>query len=130
MKRMAKSVGYAVSGLVHAVSTERNIQQFLIGFFIYCCIGVSVHFDIFEWVIVAFAAGCFLIVELINTAIERLADTVDDGEKKKNGGHYHTGIKQAKDVAAAASLIALIMVGVILVPILLSHVMSSWPVID
>lgn len=122
MKRIAKSVGFALSGFKHAVKTERNIQQFLGGLLVYCIVGLLLGYWIDEWVIVFMASTFFLMMELLNTAIERLADVVDDQEKKKNGGHYHQGIKQAKDVAAAASLFAFLMVGILLVLILSAHI--------
>lgn len=121
MRRMARSMGFALSGLVHAVRAERNIQQFLAGLLLYVCIGVYLGFWISEWIIVGFTSACFLIVELLNTAIERFADVVDDGEKTRRGGHFHIGIKQAKDVAAAASLVALVIVVLILGFILSTH---------
>lgn len=62
-------------------------------------------------IILSLLGGFFIVVELLNTAIERLADTFDDCEKKHRGGHYHPGIKMTKDVAASASLVALSMYG-------------------
>lgn len=125
MKRMMRSVGYALSGLRHAVGAERNIQQFLAGLVVYAFIGAILGFSSFEWFITVLATTGFLIVELLNTAIERLADAFDDGEKKRRGGHYHLGIKQAKDTAAAASLMALILVVLILGSLLAFHIVMS-----
>lgn len=64
--------------------------------------------------ILSLFGGFFVVIELLNTAIERLADTFDDYEKKHRGGHYHPGIKMTKDVGAAASLVALLLYGMCL----------------
>jgi len=72
-------------------------------------IGIWIRMDIFVLLSACIFAGFFVVIELLNTAIERLADTVDDCEKTHRGGHYHHGIKLTKDVAAAAALIALLL---------------------
>ena len=133
MKRIVRSMGYALSGLGHAVSEERNIRQFLIGLAVYVLAGVYVGFWPVEWIVVLVMATGFFIVELLNTSIERLGDAIDDAEKTRRGGHYHVGIKQAKDVAAAASLVALLLVVVILGSMLTVHVIvmnGPLPTID
>lgn len=122
MKRIVRSMGFALSGLRHAVHEERNIKQFLAGFVAYVLVGLYLGFWVVEWVIVTLTAAGFFIVELLNTAIERLGDAIDDAEKIKRGGHYHVGIKQAKDIAAAASLMALLVVVVVLGSILALHI--------
>lgn len=106
MKKTKQSLGFALAGLVHAVKAERNIRLFLIAHIVIIIVGAVVGLGAIEWVFIVLFAILFLITELINTSIERLADTLDDCEKKRNAGHYHPGIKQAKDVAAAASLLA------------------------
>ncbi len=122
MRKMMKSFGFSLSGLWHAISHERNIQLFLYGHAL--LILIAGYFRLFTkedaLLITIFAMG-FLITELINTSIERLADTVDDHEKRRNGGHFHVGIQQTKDVAAAASLIALTLEVIIIVYILVTN---------
>ncbi len=108
MKKSVQSLGHALRGLSHAVKEERNLRAFLIGHTILLLLGIIVRIDFLSLLIVTFIAGLFVAVELLNTAIERLADTVDDCKKTSLGGHYHIGIKQTKDVASAASLIMLI----------------------
>jgi len=107
MKRTAKSLGFALSGLAHAVKEERNVQLFLLANVVVVLAIIALRIHPSVMVLLVPCAGLFLMVELFNTAIERIADTIDDCEKKRNAGHYHPGIKQAKDVASAASLIAL-----------------------
>ncbi len=99
---------------MHAVRSESNIQKFLIAEVIVVLIGQWIGIFFIELFVVLLSGTMFFIVELFNTAIERLADTFDDEAKKHHAGHYHLGVKQTKDVAAAASLIALLVHGIII----------------
>ncbi len=124
MKRVVRSMGFALSGLQHAVRVERNIRQFLVCLIAYIGVGMYLQFWPLEWVIVALTSAMFLIVELLNTSIERLGDAIDDVEKKRRGGHFHLGIKQSKDIAAGASFITLLVVVFILGSLLSLHVVE------
>ncbi len=123
MKKSVQSLGHAIRGLVHALKHERNLRMFVLGHTVLLLIGIVVRVDILSLLIATFIAGLFVAVELLNTAIERLADTVDDCKKTNLGGHYHIGIKQTKDVASAASLIMLILYGISVVLIALPYVL-------
>ncbi|MSR67364.1 hypothetical protein EXS65_00855 [Candidatus Peribacteria bacterium] len=109
MKKSLVSLSHAIHGLTHAIKTERNLRFFVIGHLVLLLLALALKVDLFSMLASTFAAGLFVTVELLNTAIERLADTVDDCEKKRNAGHYHHGIKLTKDVGSAASLIMLIL---------------------
>ena len=109
MKKTFQSLGYAISGLVHAIKNERNLRSFLLVHLALLVLAILFHIDILSMLVLTFVAGLFVTVELLNTAIERLADTVDDAEKTRNGGHYHHGIKLTKDVSSAAALIMLLL---------------------
>lgn len=108
MKKSFNSLGHALRGLSHAIREERNLRAFILGHTALLLLGIILRIDILSLFLATFIAGLFITVELLNTAIERLADTIDDCEKKRNGGHYHLGIKQTKDVASAAALIMLV----------------------
>ncbi len=123
MKKAARSFGYAFSGFVHAIRSERNLRFFSFGHIALLCIGMIVRVDLLSLIIATFAASLFIVTELLNTAIERLADTVDDCEKTRLGGHFHIGIKQTKDVASAASLIMLTMYGCTIMLIALPYIL-------
>lgn len=109
MKKIAKSFGYSIEGLRAAWKEERNFRNFVIFHTVLCILGIVFRIDIISLIFLTFVAGFFLIVELLNTSLERLADAFDDEEKKNKGGHYHIGVKAAKDIGAAASLIALVL---------------------
>lgn len=105
MKRAKKSLGFAIEGLRHAVNTERNLRWFLLGHLGVCALFL-LSGDVLSVIVMSCVAGFFIVVELLNTALERLADTFDDCEKQSQCGHFHPGIKMTKDVAAGAALIA------------------------
>lgn len=109
MKKVVKSFGYSIQGLKAAWKEERNFRNFVIFHAVLCILGLTLRADLISLILLTFVAGIFLIVELLNTSLERLADAFDDQEKKIQGGHYHIGVKAAKDIGAAASLIALIL---------------------
>lgn len=123
MKKSFQSLGHALRGLSHAVQEERNLRFFIAGHVVLLLIGIIVRVDLLSLFLATFVAGFFVVTELLNTAIERLADTIDDREKTRNGGHYHLGIKQAKDVASAASLIMLILYGGCILLIALPYIL-------
>jgi len=121
MRKVAKSFGHALEGLVHALATERNLPLFLCSYFFVLILGSFLHIHTTDWVLIVGAGGGFLAVELLNTAIERLADTVDDEQKKIMGSHYHPGLKTTKDVASAASLVYLLTAIAIILIVFLPH---------
>jgi|CXWL01.1.fsa_nt_gi diacylglycerol kinase len=109
MRKMKRSLGYAITGLNHAFKHERNLRSFLWGYIVVLACGASLHLLTWEWLAIVFCGGIFLAVELLNTALERLTDVIDQNRKIEGGTTYHAGLKAAKDVAAAASLISLVM---------------------
>jgi len=60
--------------------------------------GVVLHLPLAAWGLLVFAIVLVLVTELLNTALETLVDLVSPGD--------HPLAKQAKDVAAAAVLVA------------------------
>lgn len=94
-------------------------------------LGVAPAQSILFILILSLVGGFFIVIELLNTAIERLADTFDDYEKKHRGGHYHPGIKMTKDVGASASLVALFLYGICLLNLLYGlYMITIFSVID
>lgn len=107
MKKMLHSMGFALSGLSLALKEERNIKLFCLG---ECIVVISLlvrglRADLWLWIVST--GALFVMIELLNTALEHLADTVHECEQCNHGTKYHIGIKHAKDTAAAASLVAL-----------------------
>ena len=100
IKKLLKSFKYAFSGIVTAIKNEQNMRiHFVVGNLI---IPFAYFFGISkaEWAMLVLAIGFVFFAELINTAIESLADAVT-----KENNEY---IKCAKDVAAGAVVISAI----------------------
>lgn len=97
--------------------------MFVLGHALLLLFGIVLRVDLLSLLVSTLVAGIFVSIELLNTAIERLADTVDDCEKTRLGGHFHVGIKQAKDVASAAALIMLAVYAACIVLIALPYVL-------
>lgn len=99
-KSIIDSFNYAVSGIIIAIKTEKNMLiHYLIAIII---IILSLFFDFSrtEFLLLLFAISLVLIAEMFNTAIERLVDLVTE--------EYHPLAALVKDVGAGAVLIAAI----------------------
>lgn len=108
MRLFAKSLGHALTGLRHALETERNLKYFLVGYLLILLAGLAAGLDPADWIAVIIASGVFFAIELLNTALERLVDTFDDYRKQMVGNNYHVGLKRTKDVASSAALMGLL----------------------
>jgi undecaprenol kinase/diacylglycerol kinase (ATP) len=98
MKKQLLSFKYAFNGFKIAIREEHNFRIHLIA--IVLVIAASYYFKISttEWLVILLSIGMVITGELINTAIENLADIISP--------EYNTQIKKAKDTAAAAVLFA------------------------
>lgn len=104
--KFSKSVFIALRGIAQGISKERNIKiQILIGFIV---IIVSLLLEIpkIEFIIILFISFFVIILELINTSIERLIDKISPQFDKDYG--------KIKDV----------MVGVVLSAVILSIIIG------
>jgi undecaprenol kinase len=99
--KLAKSFGHAFDGIKAAAKNEPNFQIHLIIATIVCIAGLAVGMSVVEWLILVFTIGFVLILELINTAVEAIVNLVSPD--------IHHQAKIAKDVSAAAVLIAAIL---------------------
>ncbi len=120
MKQFVSSFLYALEGIAHALSTERNLKFFSIGYVGSLIIGWILQIDQGEWPFIVFAGGMFLAVELVNTALERLADAFHDHSLKQDD-HYHESIKATKDIAAGASLVCAVVWVSVLILVFVPH---------
>lgn len=100
MKRQSfiSSVAHAVNGIIAAAGNERNFLIQLVAVIIITAMGIIFSVSPVQWMVIIACFGLVLSLELINTALEKLADAVT--------AEYHPLIKQAKDIAAGAVLLA------------------------
>ena len=97
MKRFFLSFKYAFEGIIFALKSERNIKIHLLAACIVVGLGFYFHIQKYEWLILILTIGIMIVVELINTAIERTVDLAS--------AEFHPLAKQAKDIAASACLV-------------------------
>ena len=98
MIKFIRSVYYAFSGIVSFIKNERN-------FAVQLCLAVVVvifgwYFNISqnEWLIILICIIMVLSLEMVNTAIEKLADVVQPS--------FHPVIRTVKDIAAGSVLVS------------------------
>jgi undecaprenol kinase len=90
--------GFALHGIAHAFTTEASLRaQAALGVLALLALLVLRPAALW-WALFLLAASTVLAAELLNTAIEQLADEL--------GGEHSEGIRIVKDCAAAAVLIA------------------------
>lgn len=96
-KRIA-SFGHAFRGVGAALRSEVHLRFHALATVV--VVGLGFYFDITrtEWALVAAAVGSVWSAELVNTAVEAVVDLVSPD--------YHPLAGKAKDVAAAAVLLA------------------------
>ncbi len=94
----AQRMGFALTGLVHAVRAERSLRTQLACLLLVVMALVYLQPPAVWWALVSLCAAGVLAAELFNTAIEHLADHVQPD--------LHPQIRIVKDCAAAAVLCA------------------------
>lgn len=98
IRKLIDSFNYAISGLIYALKTQRNMKiHFAIGSIVIIA-SLFMHFSKIELIVLFFAVVLVIIAEMINTAIEV---TVDLYTKT-----FHPLARIAKNVAAGAVLVA------------------------
>ena len=90
--------GYAFAGLGTAWRTQRNVRIHAVAAVAVVAAGALLRLAPLAWAVVALAIGLVLTAELVNTAVEACVDLVSPQD--------HPLAKAAKDVAAAAVLVA------------------------
>ena len=112
IKQRLQSFQHAFRGLINLFKYEHNSRIHLVASIIAIIAGVLLKITSAEWLIIILVIGLVFITELINTAIERLADKVQP--------EFDPNIKQVKDYAAAAvlvaSIVAVVAGGIIFIP--------------
>jgi diacylglycerol kinase len=109
-----KSFSYAARGFMYILKYEHNARIHLFISGIVLIMGFLLHIKRAEWVLVLLCMGFVLTAEMINTAIEKLADVVSPQKNET--------IRVIKDISAAvvllSSFIAMISGLIIFVPCL------------
>jgi len=91
-------LGFALRGLAHALKSERSLRLQAGAFLLVLAALIGLHARPVWWALVLLASGAVLTAELLNTAVEHLADELHPQDSP--------GIGLVKDCAAAAVLVA------------------------
>jgi diacylglycerol kinase len=81
--------------------------------------GLILHLTPLEWAVVALTIGFVIVAETINTVVEVAVDLVVE--------EYHVLAKLAKDISAAAVLIAALTSVLVGMLIFVPHLLELWP---
>ena len=92
------SFRYAFDGFKHVLRTQRNPRIHLAVACLVAIVGLLLHIPPVEWAVIALTVGFVIVAETMNTVVEVAIDLVME--------EYHVLAKLAKDIAAAAVLIA------------------------
>lgn len=95
-----RSLKHSLAGIAYLLRHEANSQIQVIIFALAIAAGWWIGLDRIEWALLAIAIGLTWATEAYNSAIERLSDAVTT--------QHHPDIKLAKDIGAAAALIAIV----------------------
>jgi undecaprenol kinase len=104
---------YATKGWLLSLQ-QRNMRIHLAAALIVIGCGFVFHVTQVEWMMLGMVIALVLMAELINTALEKLADEVTQT--------YSLGIGQAKDMASGAVLVAAVLSVVVGVSVFWPHV--------
>ncbi|HET6319357.1 MAG TPA: diacylglycerol kinase family protein [Chloroflexota bacterium] len=99
-KRIPRSFGYAVEGVLAILRTTPNFWIHLLAALLALVLCVLLSLTPPEIALIVLTIALVLVVEAFNTALEALADVASP--------EYHPLVKRAKDISAAAVLIAAI----------------------
>ncbi|MBI2599531.1 diacylglycerol kinase family protein [Candidatus Daviesbacteria bacterium] len=99
------SFKYAFEGLVAALKEEPNLKFHLLTGLVAILISIYLKLSTIDWIIIILVIGFVITVELTNTAIEKVVNEFTD--------QIHPGAKLAKDISAAAALVASVTAAVV-----------------
>ncbi|MEO7529774.1 MAG: diacylglycerol kinase family protein [Sediminibacterium sp.] len=98
MIKLVRSFGYAWQGILYCIKTQLNFRIHLVVLSMVIIGGFILHIGTTEWLFIIGCAMLVLALELLNTAIEKLCDTIST--------EIQPEIKIIKDVSAAAVLLS------------------------
>ncbi len=107
--RLYHSFGYALNGFKTLITEEVNARVHTMAAIIVIAMGLFLEISLTEWLILTIVIGLVFAFEIMNTAIENLADYVSPSKQD--------AIKKVKDLGAAgvlASAIIAIITGLII----------------
>jgi diacylglycerol kinase len=112
LRKRLNSFRFALNGIKNLIKNEHNARIHFVA--LICVIGLGLFFkiELSEWIAITIVSGLVILTELLNTAVERLADFVESDFNEKIG--------LIKDYCAGAvlisAMISIIVGGLIFIP--------------
>ena len=104
-KGLFSSFNFALEGIVHTLTHERNMRvHFLVGFLV-LILGIYINLSSVEFMLLCVTVSFVLITEMFNTAVEHSIDLIEED--------YHPLAKVIKDIAAGAVFVSVINAAVV-----------------
>ncbi|MEW6007606.1 MAG: diacylglycerol kinase [bacterium] len=114
MKLFIEGFNYAISGVIHGLKTQRNMQFHIVAAVIVVILSFLLKLDRIELLAVAFAIAIVLISEMLNTSIETIVNMMTNTQSEL--------AKIAKDIGAGAVLIAAINATIVGYTVIYNHI--------
>ncbi len=105
MKRLFKSFIYAFRGFTKTWREEQNLRLQSLFALLVIVLGIYLGLERLEWVAVVLAISLVLLMELVNSAVERITDVL----KPRINGY----VKEIKDIMAGAVMFSSVVAVVI-----------------
>jgi len=114
MKLFIEGFNYAISGVIHGLRTQRNMQFHVIAAIIVIILSFLLRLNKIELLSITFAISLVLISEMLNTSIETIVNMTTNKESPL--------AKIAKDIGAGAVLIAAINATIVGYTVIYAHI--------
>ena len=98
IKRLFKSFRYAVRGMMKTLREEQNLHIQSAAAIFVVIMGAYFGLTRIEWIALILVIGLVIIMEVVNSAIERVTDVLKP--------RLNTYVKEIKDIMAAAVMLA------------------------
>ncbi|MFH1522979.1 MAG: diacylglycerol kinase family protein [Patescibacteria group bacterium] len=96
--RLVKSFTYAFRGLFKTFREEQNLRVQTLAGLLVTLLGWYFKIGYFEWIILILVIGLVILMELINSAVERITDVLKP--------RINSYVKEIKDIMAATVMLA------------------------
>lgn len=97
-RRLKRAFGYAFQGVAYLLQSQRNARIHAVMTLLVVTLSIGLQLSAIAWCCLVLAISLVWVAEALNTALELLANAVHP--------HHHPLIGLAKDVGAAAVLMA------------------------
>jgi len=116
--RLIKSFTYAWRGLFKTFHEEQNLRIQTVFALLAMALGLFFRISQGEWLALVLAIGLVLILEIVNSAVERVTDVLKP--------RINTYVKEIKDIMAAGVMLASITAAVVGLVIFIPHLLALY----